>query len=40
MAQSGNIGAVGDLMRGKLVVNTVAGEEGDIGIVVGEDLDG
>lgn len=38
--QSSNIGAVGDLVRCELVVEAMAGEERDVGAVVGEDVDG
>lgn len=40
VAQSGDVGAVRDLVGRKLVVQAVSSEEGDIGAVVGEDVDG
>jgi hypothetical protein len=40
VTQGGNVGAVGDLVRRKLVVDTVAGQEGDVDVVVAEDADG
>lgn len=40
VSQSSNVGAVGDLVRGELVVHTVAGKEGYVDIVVSEDADG
>lgn len=39
-AESGNVGTVGHLVRGKLVVDAVAGEESHVDVAVGEDLDG
>jgi hypothetical protein len=38
--QSGDVGTVRDLVRGELVVEAVAREEGDGGVVVLEDGDG
>lgn len=40
MSQGRDIGSVGDLVGGKLVVDAVAGEEGYVDALVGEDLDG
>jgi hypothetical protein len=40
VAQGGDAGAVGHLVGRELVVQAVAGEEGDVGAVVGEDVDG
>jgi hypothetical protein len=40
VAESGDVGTVGDLVGRKLVVQAVAGEEGDVDAVVGEDGDG
>lgn len=40
MAQGGNIGAVGDLMGRILVVQAVSRKEGNVGAVMGEDVDG
>lgn len=40
MSKSGNVGSVGDLVRSELVVDAVAGEEGDVNALVGEDVDG
>lgn len=38
--QSCNVGAVWDLVGSELVVNAMTGEEGNVGAVVGEDVDG
>lgn len=40
MPQGSNVGSVGDLVRRKLVMQSMAGEERNIGAVVGEDFDG
>ena len=40
VSQGGDAGAVGHLVGRELVVQAVAGEEGDVGAVVGEDADG
>jgi hypothetical protein len=39
VAQGSNVGSVGDFVGSELVVHAVASEEGDIGALVGEDLD-
>ncbi len=39
-AEGGNVGPVGHLVRSKLVMKTVAGEEGNVDVAVGEDVDG
>lgn len=39
VAQGGDVGAVGNLVGRKLVVHAVAGNEGNVGAVVREDLD-
>lgn len=40
MAESSNVGAVGNLVRRKLVVHTVTGKESHVHAIVGEDGDG
>ena len=40
VTQGRDVGAVGDLVRRELVVDAMAGQEGDIVVVVSEDLDG
>lgn len=39
-AEGGNVGPVGHLVRRKLVMKAVAGEEGNVDVAVGEDVDG
>lgn len=40
MAQGRYVGAVGDLVGRELVMDAVAGDEGDVGAIVGEDVNG
>ena len=40
MPQRGNVGSVGDFMRGELMVDAVSGEEGNIDAIMGEDSNG
>lgn len=39
MPQGSNVGSVGDFVRRILVVQTVSGKKGNVGAIVGEDLD-
>lgn len=40
VAEGSNVGSVGDLVRRELVVEAVAGKEGNVDAFVGEDADG
>jgi hypothetical protein len=40
VTQGCNVGAVGHLVRSELVVDAMASQESDVGVVVSEDVDG